>query len=124
MSSQDIQALTALLQRYGIAEFEYQDGTRHVVLSAAQLPAALPLLAEPIAPTERPSIRTPYAGVFHAADPQAVTPRAVSQGEIIGYVQVGQVLRPVVAPSAGQISDALIAEGTLTGYGTPVFDYL
>jgi acetyl-CoA carboxylase biotin carboxyl carrier protein len=48
-----------------------------------------------------------------------VSPGAeVTTGAIIGLLQIGVLLIPVVAPCAGQVAEHLVAEGTRVGYGT------
>ena len=125
MSGQDLTALTALLQRYGIAEFEYEDDSRHVVLSlgtAADAPPPAPA-APPVSTVAPVTVRAPYAGLFRLAPSGEPLPRMVRQAEILGNLQTGQLLRPVIAPEAGLLGQVLVAEGALTGYGTPLFVY-
>lgn len=124
MTSDDLLRLTALLDKYGMAEFEYEDGDRHIVLSLGRPPVDRPSATATTAPPLR--IGAPFAGVFrrqHPLESEAKPfPRLVEQGEIVGYLQVDAVLRPVIAPETGRIGLPRIADGTLAGYGTHIFD--
>jgi acetyl-CoA carboxylase biotin carboxyl carrier protein len=46
---------------------------------------------------------------FHAGDP-------------LGFLQVGPLLLPVLAPLAGTVTDVLARHGTIVGYGAPLFE--
>jgi acetyl-CoA carboxylase biotin carboxyl carrier protein len=46
---------------------------------------------------------------FHAGDP-------------LGFLQVGPLLLPVVAPLAGAVTNVLARHGTIVGYGAPLFE--
>jgi acetyl-CoA carboxylase biotin carboxyl carrier protein len=43
-------------------------------------------------------------------------------GEPIGFLQVGPLLLPVLAPLAGTVTDVLARHGTIVGYGAPLFE--
>jgi acetyl-CoA carboxylase biotin carboxyl carrier protein len=42
----------------------------------------------------------------------------VEKGAVIGLLQVGVLLIPVVAPCDGRVVGHLVAEGAIAGYGT------
>jgi acetyl-CoA carboxylase biotin carboxyl carrier protein len=42
----------------------------------------------------------------------------VAQGAVIGLLQVGVLLIPVVAPCAGVVAGHLVADGAVVDYGT------
>lgn len=46
---------------------------------------------------------------------------SVSKDEIVGYLQIGEVVRPVVSSVAGLLTAPLIADGQLVGYGDELF---
>ena len=69
----------------------------------------------------------PCAGIFlerHPAGGDCVRQYGaqVGAGELVGLLQIGLLLVPVLAPVAGTVGHALIAPGTLAGYGTPLVD--
>lgn len=128
MSSAWIQSVLELMRRHGIAEFEYQDDTRHVVASGGEVFEGGQRAEEPAAPAPRraETIAAPHIGLFLPEHPsstrEAALPRLVRRGEIIGYMKAGAVLRPVVAPSDGVLSRQLAPKGALAGYGMPLFE--
>ncbi|PPJ47975.1 acetyl-CoA carboxylase [Rhizobium sp. KAs_5_22] len=128
MSSAWIQSVLELMQRYGIAEFEYQDDTRHIVASGGEVFEVGQRAEEPAAPAPRraETVTAPHLGFFLPEHPSstkdAALPRLVRRGEIIGYLKAGALLRPVVAPSDGVLSRQLAPKGALAGYGTPLFE--
>ncbi len=119
-------AILALMERHGICEFEYQDDVTRLTLSRGTTRQRQP--AAPLPGTARPPLEVvtaAHAGIFRATHPLSVTtqplPRNVEEGEILGYLQAGPVLRPVTAPSRGMLVRLLAAEGEAVGYGTPLF---
>ncbi|OJT95690.1 MAG: hypothetical protein BGN83_00440 [Rhizobium sp. 63-7] len=127
MSGGDIETLQALMRRHGIAEVLYEDAKGRVLLPAGRSDA-LPS-PEPAARISPGKIQASHAGLFcsrHPLDdmPAAAAPRPVCKGDIVAYLQVGALLRPVVAPQDGRIGPPLVAEGAVTGYCSPLFAYL
>jgi acetyl-CoA carboxylase biotin carboxyl carrier protein len=43
-------------------------------------------------------------------------------GDPLGFLQVGPLLLPVLAPLAGTVTDVLARHGTIVGYGAPLFE--
>lgn len=127
MKGGDIETLQALMRRHGIAEVLYEDAKGRV-----SLPAGRPAASPSIVPAERVSkatIQASHAGLFcsrHPLDDAPVTaaPRPVRKGDIVVYLQVGALLRPVVASQDGHIGPPLVAEGAVIGYCSPLFAYL
>ncbi len=79
--------------------------------------------------SKRPALAvpSPHAGVFLTRHPlhagafvQAGS--AVSKGQIVGLLQVGVLLVPVVAPRDGVFVNYASADRTLVGYATPLFE--
>lgn len=69
----------------------------------------------------------PCAGIFLDRHPLRAAPLAlpgqrVGAGDVIGLLQLGQVLAPVVAPAGGVIVGARCASGELVGYGAPLIE--
>jgi len=127
LSGGEIETLRALMRRHGITEVLYEDAKGRVSLPAGRSDA-LPSPA-PVARSSLTTIQAPHAGLFrsrHPLDdaPAAAAPRPVRKGDIVAYLQVGALLRPVVAPRDGRLGPPLVAEGTVTGYCSPLFAYL
>ena len=99
--------IEALMRRHGIGSFHYDDGVTSMALDLR--PATAAGLA----------VTAPFAGRFRAAEGG---PRGrVAQGDIIGFLSVGPLRRPVVAPAAGRLSAPQFAEDALVSYGTSLF---
>jgi biotin carboxyl carrier protein len=89
--------------------------------AASEAPAAMaPAPALAVTP-----IAAPLAGVFRAGHPMRAAPFVaagdrVRAGDVVGLLQVGVLLAPVVAPADGRVGDAVAADGATVGYGTPL----
>lgn len=128
MSSAWIETVLELMRRHGIAEFEYQDDTRHVVASGSEIIEVGQSEEKPAAPPSRraETITASHIGIFLPEHPSsakdAALPRLVRRGEIIGYLKAGALLRPVASPSDGVLSRQLAPKGALAGHGTSLFE--
>lgn len=127
MSEHPIETLLALMQRHGIEVFEFEDGDRHVLLSAGDvIETADPVPSAPAPAKAGETIPAPHIGIFEPrhslGDSQGTLPRLVRQGEIIGLLKAGGLLRPVLAPSDGILSRQFLETGALAGYGTALFE--
>lgn len=72
-------------------------------------------------------VSAPAVGVFLAAHPAgggdlAPAGTRVRAGDVMGLLRVGVLLLPVVAPVAGVVGPARVAEGVLVGFGTELFE--
>ena len=72
-------------------------------------------------------VTAPCAGVLldrHplAAEPLAQTGEPVTAGELIGLLQMGLVLAPVIAPVTGMVMRVLLPAGSTVGYGAGLFE--
>jgi acetyl-CoA carboxylase biotin carboxyl carrier protein len=88
------------------------------------------LAAPPAAePKQVTAATAPCAGLFLAAHPAQPSPLAVHgnrvrTGDVVGLLQIGLLLVPVVAPTAGFIGDILVPPGTLVGYGNRIVEIM
>lgn len=74
-------------------------------------------------------VRAPCAGVVLDRHPQASAALAqigqvVHAGELIGLLQIGLVLAPVIAPVTGIVRRVVWAAGTTVGFGAELFELL
>jgi len=72
-------------------------------------------------------VSAPHAGVFLTHHPLHSHPFAepetpVAKGQIVGLLQAGVLLLPVVAPRDGVFVQYVSADWTLVGYATPLFE--
>ncbi|ATN32816.1 hypothetical protein ACO34A_03235 [Rhizobium sp. ACO-34A] len=128
MSDAWLQSVLRLVEQYGIAEFEYEDETRHILVSNGRVSEIGPVRHEEPTPARQSiEIPAPFIGIFRSTHPDnrqpAELPRLVRNGEIIGYLQVEMLLRPVLAPQDGVLAELLVGDGALAGYGKPLFRF-
>lgn len=101
--------LAALLAGTGVTSLELSGPQGHLRLDNTRASADL-------------HIEAPGPGRFLHAHPITGTPLApdgalVEEGSVIGLLQVGVLLMPLLAPCAGRICAHLAANGALVGYG-------
>ncbi|MGX5667769.1 hypothetical protein ACWKW9_17515 [Rhizobium daejeonense] len=128
MSDAWLQSVLRLAEQYGIAEFEYEDDTRHILVSNGRISEIGPVRhEEPVPAQQSIEIPAPFIGIFRSTNPDprqpAELPRLVRSGEIIGYLQVEMLLRPVLAPRDGVLAKQLVGDGALADYGKPLFRF-
>lgn len=118
-----LRAIMVLLEKHGLAEFEYQDGDWHILATRHDVRELT--AHKPSAPRREATIAAPHAGIFRSKHPseqaQKSLPRPVRRGEIIGFLDAGSLLRPVLAAEDGILARQLAEEGALTGYGAALF---
>ena len=124
MTLEQIALLVRQTELRGVASFEYEeDGC---VLRLATAEASEARAGYPVNTTQAPFyICAPAAGVFHASHPLHAQSTAskgthTREGQIVGFLQVGPVLRPVLAGEG--VVDACVAEdGEMVGFGAALF---
>jgi acetyl-CoA carboxylase biotin carboxyl carrier protein len=96
----------------------------HLEAAAAETPPA----AATTPKTERVfrGARAPGVGVFRIDHPTIGRPvadlgQAVKKGDTVGVLQVGAILKPVIAAADGVLGAALVEDGTVVGFGTPLY---
>jgi acetyl-CoA carboxylase biotin carboxyl carrier protein len=127
-----IATLTGWLQASGASALEIatpDGGALKIVLDAGPHVAPVEAVSgnrvEDL-PQGRP-VKAPMAGLFRDrhpgladAGPLAGAGKALEAGAVAGFVEVGPVLLPVVAPAAGVTAEIHARVGALIGYGDAV----
>ncbi|MCW5719700.1 MAG: hypothetical protein KIS86_01010 [Devosia sp.] len=72
------------------------------------------------APPEPVTLFANGMGRFHPAWPEARPGEFVPQGQAIGFLRTGAILRPLRALAGGTLSALLVGTDELVGYGQPV----
>jgi acetyl-CoA carboxylase biotin carboxyl carrier protein len=137
----ELESLVIRLSAAGITECEYRsgdlqsrltsgDGSIEGVLMPANVQSAA---AVQNSPGERRSeaprvIRASASGFFFSAHPFETDACArpgqdVKDGQTLGYLRVGDVLYPVIAPQACQLTEQIALEGGLVVYGDALFAF-
>ncbi len=137
MTIEEIERLIRRLEQSDVTELDVSDATASLMLRLAPRQAE-PGPREP-EPAKGPApdgsreervLRAAALGRLHLRHPEAAPdaelgfPRAVARGNIVAFLEAGGCLRPILAEEDCTIGDPLLAEGSLVGYGTPVFPLL
>jgi acetyl-CoA carboxylase biotin carboxyl carrier protein len=128
MTVEEIERLAAMCAAAGIGEIEVAEAgfaLRLRMASAAAAPAASMPETSNVESASK-GVRSPGVGVFRLAHPATGRPvaepgQAVRKGDIIGVLQVGPLLKAVIAPADGVLGAALAEDGAIVGYGTPLY---
>jgi len=80
----------------------------------------------PLAEDETVAMPSPGFGIFLHAHPLHEKPLvqaddSVAAGQVLGFLKIGPLLVPVPAPHDGVVSDIVTRDGTLVGFGDPLF---
>jgi acetyl-CoA carboxylase biotin carboxyl carrier protein len=126
MSYDTIERIVRRLERAQVSTFEYHDENvclRLTLGGGNPVQASSGIKAEKSVETGK----TSAAGIFTSSHPvnhedAMASGTPVRAGQIVGYVQVGPVVRPVTASRDGVIGRRLVDNGTLVGAGQPLFE--
>lgn len=131
MTAQEIERLAAWCAAAGVSEIELAQAGFSLCLRIQ------PANVEPRATVSEPpkaemiftGVRAPGVGVFRLAHPTTGHPvvergQAVRKGGTVGVLQIGPCLRAVIAPADGVLGAALVEDGAVVGYGTPLYELL
>ena len=134
MTIDEIARLIRRLEQSGITELEVSDGLSSLKLRLGPVeapPRAPGLLAvEARGSGGGRSLRAASIGRLRLSHPEAAPdpppgfPRSVASGAIVAFLEAGGCLRPILADADCTIGAPLLAEGSLVGYGMPVFPLL
>jgi acetyl-CoA carboxylase biotin carboxyl carrier protein len=126
MSYDGIERIVRRLEQAQISTFEYQDENACLRLT---LGGGNPVQASAGVKAKKPAKTgsASAAGIFTSCHPvnhedAMASGTPVRAGQIVGYVQVGPVVRPVTASRDGVIGRRLVDNGTLVGAGQPLFE--
>ncbi|PZV36248.1 biotin/lipoyl-containing protein [Mesorhizobium kowhaii] len=129
MTVEEIERLAAWCASAGIGEIELAEAGFSLRLLMQSVVAETPVaVAEaPVAEMVFKGVRAPGVGVFRLNHPTTGHPVAepgqtVRKGETVGVLQVGPCLKAVVAPADGVFGTALVEDGAVVGYGTPLYE--
>ncbi|WP_415769007.1 acetyl-CoA carboxylase biotin carboxyl carrier protein [Pseudomonas sp. LB3P38] len=135
MSPEFIEQLVELLKGSSIVEFEYEKGGACVRLRLDQnldrregYQATSGDEAPPHVPkVTKKNIVAGDIGVLRLTHPQHDKPfvalgAPVMKGQIVAFLQVGEMLREITSTVEGTLGQCLVKEGDLIGYGQAVFE--
>lgn len=141
-ASADIERLAKLLEKTGLAELEYQEGTKRLRLSRGHsggfAPMAMPAMTQAVAPATAAAPAAPAAAAADAVPDDAVTspmvgtaylspePGApafvrvgdkVKEGQTLLIVEAMKVMNPIRSPRSGTVGRIIVQNGAPVEYG-------
>lgn len=125
-----IASLAAALEAAGVDGIEIDQGTRKVrIVVERGVPGGVTQVdaSQPTPATIHAGfVAAPIAGFFCSGHPASVAPplklpREVVSGDTLAFVRIGPVLLPVKAPESGVLTRFVAENGSLVGYGDPLF---
>jgi len=113
MQSEIQERILQLMRKHGIQNVDYSNAQGTISLS--------------LSTGDQKTIRAPIAGHFLQHHPMEGENRSglarVRKGDIIAYLKIGPLLRPVLAEENCHTIFAKVVDGTLVSYADPLFDY-
>lgn len=123
MNADEVRQIAGWLEAAGLDRFELTTPTARLrlTLGAAVAPAAE-------APPPRPGLVARGTGEFLASHPWAEAPlvrpgQRVRAGDIVALLRTGALIQPVTAAEDGIAGAAVVAPGTLVGFGTTLMEF-
>jgi biotin carboxyl carrier protein len=122
ISTADLDRVLALMQQHGIRSLTLREGGARLSLTLGDGTGAC---TEPV----EHMVRARGIGSFQPSHPRRSEP-AVRPGDrveattIVGFLQAGSILVPVVAGRAGRVQQLHAEAGSLVGYGDPILTLL
>lgn len=131
MSIEEIERLAALCAGKGVGEIELEEAGFSLRLRIETVVREAPadLVATPRAEAAFDGVTAPGVGLFRLEHPTIGRPvaepgRPVRKGDTVGVLQIESCLKAVVAPADGVLGAALVEDGTVVGYGTPLYELI
>jgi acetyl-CoA carboxylase biotin carboxyl carrier protein len=122
ISTADLDRVLALMQQHGIRSLTLREGSTRLSLTRSDCTEARTKLVEHL-------VRAKGIGSFRPSHPRRSEPAAqpgdrVEATTIVGFLQAGSLLVPVVAGRAGRVQQLHVEAGSLVGYGDPILTLL
>lgn len=135
----DWDELHAVLRRLDASDLTAFECEGHGIVLRVRLAHPLPpasggssdaLTASGVLATAEPEmvlLRSPGMGRFRLSHPMAAVPpvevgQRILQGDVVGYLQVDELLSPVLADRDARVVRQLAIDGALVGYAQPLFE--
>jgi acetyl-CoA carboxylase biotin carboxyl carrier protein len=138
-ASADVERLAKLLEKTGLTEIEYQEGTKRLRLSrgaaAGYAPMAMHAPSAPAAPAApaaadpakipddavtSPMVGTAYMSPEPGAPAFVRVGDKVKEGQTLLIVEAMKVMNPIRSPRAGTVVRILVESGAPVEYGEPL----
>lgn len=131
MTAEEIERLAAWCAAAGVGEIELAEPGFSLFLRVQPASSAPQAAVNEVPKAELvpKTVRALAVGVFRLVHPTTGHPvvergQPVRKGDIVGVLQVGTCLKAVVALADGALGAALVEDGAVVGYGTPLYELL
>ena len=145
MELADVTQLVELLDKSGLTELRFNDGTSNVVLKKETHLVAAPMVAAPapvaVAPVAAPAasvssykpaaskfkeITSPMVGTFYAcpspgADAFVKSGSDIKPGQVLCVIEAMKIINEIESDLSGEIVEVCVANETPVEYGTVLF---
>lgn len=139
MELKRIESLLGLMQEYGLAELELEEGKDRVLLrmpgastvAVAQAPVAAPLAAAPAAGGAEPAVegkivKAPMVATFYrsakpGAPPFVEVGDTVAAGDVLCILEAMKMMNEIEAEFGGKVAEVLVENGQPVQFGQPLF---
>ncbi|KMT52335.1 biotin/lipoyl-containing protein [Pseudomonas fildesensis] len=121
MTNQEIRQLAVWLKENHLAGAELRRPGMHLVLKRSSDAVAV-VVPQPVKAADKPLLKTPGLGrllLTHPDQTEALVAvgSQVAQGQLVAFLQIGDLLLPVRSQQAGRVAAVLTPCGTTVGYG-------
>ncbi|WP_215845041.1 hypothetical protein [Candidatus Pantoea bituminis] len=127
----ELQQLVTTLSRSRITKACIKSGDATLSLSFAEVASAAGINTQneavKIVVSDAPAthiVTSPGMGYFrrnHPLSEPVVLPGMITAGQVVGYLQFEEVVAEVIVDIGGAISEPLVEENAVVGYGEPLF---
>ena len=126
-----LQTLTEMLTAAGVEGLEISTPNTQLrlVVSVPETArkSSSAAVVKPTSATSGAAVKAPIAGHFHLSHPSLASgagqiPRSVAASDVVGFIRIGQILVPVLAGRAGQLTRQLAEQDDLVGFGDVLFE--
>ena len=124
--------LATALQAAGVDGIEIDQPGRKLRIVAERDAAGAARLVQTLQTTsgaaQSDKVTAPMAGVFGSRHPASAAPPSepaleVAAGDTLGFIRIGSILLPVKAIKPGVLTRRVAEDGSIVGYGDPLFEF-
>ena len=125
LDNAELVSLARYASEHGVSELEWCDGEARISLKLKPASRKFRGASTKWAQTEQPrpeAVRAPSFGEFHQPENLLISDgMVVNEGQILGFVRLGPVMKAIRAPQRGTLKSCGYREKALVSYGDVVF---
>lgn len=115
-------ALVAAMRRDAVRGLALGDAEIGLTLRLADVTTEAPIVPPISVAATVTRALSPEMGVFRLGGEGVRTGNQVTRGTILGFVEIGPALLPILSPVAGTLSAVLAEDGSPIGFHAPAFE--